>query len=134
MNTLQKHIRYFTLLMLAGAVLVAIGVWRGGDTILPAMGGTLVLISLIKILQYTRLRHDPEKVKQYDLMQNEERINYLASKSKSIMFFVTVAVEYGGMLVAFVIGKETVGTALACVAALQVFGYCLVYWYLSRKY
>lgn len=134
MKIIKKKIIYSILLTCAGIILLSAGYLRDQDSIMVGMGTGLVVVSVLKIIQFIRLMKNEEKMKRYTLLQNEERMILISIKSGNMMFFVTLIIEYLVLLVLIIIRKEMIATILCEVMALQTFGYLISYYLYNKKF
>lgn len=134
MKMIKKKITYMVILFAAGAIMIGTALFKGGDSMLMGMGVGLAIVSLLKAVQFIRLTRNSEKMKQYEIMQNEERLILIVTRSGYATFLITVAIEYIVMLVLLLTGQEAVASIVAEVAGLQVFCYLIMYFLYNKKY
>ncbi|MDO5575110.1 MAG: hypothetical protein Q4G60_14150 [bacterium] len=134
MKLIKKKMIYCISLMLAGIILICAAYIKGDDSILMGMGVGMAAIALLKTIQFFRLSRDPEKLKKYELMQNEERLILIVTRSGYLTFLITVAAEYIAMLVLVITGQEQIASIVCGIAGLQVLCYLLMYFFYNKKY
>jgi len=134
MKLIKKKIIYSTFLIGAGIIMLVAGYLMGPDSIMVGMGSGLVVISVLKIIQFIRLSKNEEKMKRYTLLQNEERMILISIKSGNMMFFVTLIIEYIALLVLVILKQEMIATIICELMALQTFGYLISYYLYNKKF
>lgn len=134
MKLIKKKIIYCVTLMIAGIILVFASRLRGNDSMMMGMGVGLAAVSLLKAVQFFRLSRRPEKMKEYELMQNEERLIFIVTRSGYATFLITTIVEYLIIVAMMIVGQETVAFILCCAVALQVLCYLVMYFIYNKKY
>lgn len=134
MDRIKKKMIGFVCLLVIGVVFLAVGIIRSDDSILVAIGVAYIVCAAIRFVQYYRLTKNEEKRNEYEMLQTEERTVFLAEKARSVTFVLSVGAEFIGGVIAFLIGKESIGINFFYVAGIQSFVYLLCYSYYSKKY
>ena len=134
MKIIKRKVTYFIITAIAGVLLLVIGCLRGDNSMINSCGIALFAVSILKIVQLLRLTKNEERLQKYELMQNEERLILIATKSGHTMFSVSIMVEYLAILGLLIAEKESAALILCCVVALQTFGYLITYYLFSKKY
>ena len=86
---------------------------------------------MIRNLKY---RKDPEYREKVDVELNDERSKYLRMKSWAWTGYIVVLVQAVGVIVAMILGKETVQMVLAYSVCLILLVYLITYLVLNKKY
>ena len=98
-------------------------------------GGGLTAVGLVRLLRVYRLSRDPEKAADYDATLKDERTIYVASKARSMTFFICVYAQLAaGLLALLVFGQPVIGQTLCLVTCAQSLTFTAVYWYYNKKY
>ena len=113
-------------------VLSVVGVFK--DSLYAGMGGALAAIGALQVIRNLRYRSDPAYQEKIDTEYNDERNQFLSMKSKSWAFIIAVVVEGIGVIVAMVLGHQTVQLVLAYSVCLIVAAYWISYMILAKKY
>lgn len=131
MKRLKQRALYFALLLALGAVMLACALFseNGGEMLLP-MGGAMVLVCAIRLVQLWRLSRDPEAGRKMDLACTEERAVFISQKAATATLCAVVALQYAAMLAAAFLHKNEAATLLGFL----VCGQLLVYAGFSRFY
>lgn len=119
----------------AGLVLVALsiaGVLQ--DSVYAGMGGALTAVGALQVIRNLKYRRDPEYREKVDVELNDERSKYLRMKSWAWTGYIVVLVQAVGVIVAMILGKETVQMVLAYSVCLILLVYWITYLVLNKKY
>lgn len=121
--------------VVAGVALVALSVTKVlNDSLYAGMGGALAAVGALQVMRNLRYRSDPVYREKIDTEVNDERNQFLSMKSKSWAFVIAVMVECVGVIVAMLLGHQTVQLVLAYSVCLIVGAYWISYMILARKY
>ena len=109
-----------------GLVLTVLSVTEVLDSsIYSGMGGGLMAV---------KYRKDADYREKIDTEANDERNRFLRMKSWSWAGYIAILVECVGVIVAIILGKETVRLILSFSVCLILVAYWVSYLVLSRKY
>ena len=118
-----------------GLVLLSLSIAGVLDSSLYAgMGAALAVVGALQIARNLRYRRDAAYREKIDTEFRDERNQYLRMKSWSWAGYIVVLVEGIGVVVAMVLGQETVQHVLSYSVCLILVVYWLMYLVLSRKY
>ena len=118
-----------------GAVLMVLSVMGKLDSSMySGMGGVLIAIGALQTIRNLRYRRDAEYRKKIDTEVSDERNRFLSMKSWSWAGYIAILVECVGVIVAIILGKETVRLILSFSVCLILVAYWVSYLVLSRKY
>lgn len=121
--------------VILGAALLGLSVAELLDSSLYAgMGGGLIAVGALQIARNVKYRKNPEYREKIDVELVDERSRFLRMKSWSWAGYLVVLVECVGVVVAMVLGKETVQAVLGFSVCLILVCYWVAYLVLSRKY
>lgn len=115
------------------AALVPMGDYKLG--VFSGFGTVLILMGVIRFVQYYRIVKNPEKEREYETMQTEERTAFLSSRAKAWTFYIFIFVELAIALAAlFIFDSKVIGQCFSYLAAAQGFTYFIIYKILNKKY
>lgn len=118
-----------------GLVLIVLSVTEVLDSSLYAgMGGALTAIGVLQCVRNIRYRKDPDYREKIDIELKDERNSWLRMKSWAWAGYIVVLVEGIGVIVAMVLGKETIQLVLSYSVCLILCAYWIAYLILRRKY
>ncbi len=119
----------------AGIVLIVLSVAKVLDSSLYAgMGGGLTAVGVLQSIRNIRYRKDAEYREKIDIEYSDERSRFLRMKSWSWAGYIVVLVEAVGVVVASILGEETVRMVLSYSVCLILVAYWVSYLILGKKY
>ena len=121
--------------MVLGLVLVVLSIMEVLDSsVYAGMGGALAAVGALQVIRNLRYRGNEEYREKVDTEVNDERNRFLRMKSWSWAGYIVVLVEAIGVIVAMIMGKETIQMILCYSVCLILCAYWISYRVLSRKY
>ena len=118
-----------------GLVLTVLSVTEVLDSsIYSGMGGGLMAVGVLQAIRNVKYRKDADYREKIDVEANDERNRFLRMKSWSWAGYIAILVECVGVIVAIILGKETVRLILSFSVCLILVAYWVSYLVLSRKY
>lgn len=98
------------------------------------LGSALLVIGLIKVIQLYKVIKDKEKLAQYEMIQNEERLKFIANKSSSITWYITLFVQYIAMIVLTIMKQYNYASLISYITSIQVLIYLCAYYIFNKRY
>ena len=98
------------------------------------MGVAFIIVGALQIARHIRYRRDPAYREKIDTAFSDERNRFLRMKSWSWAGYIAILVESVGVIVAIILGEETVRLILSFSVCLILVAYWVSYLVLSRKY
>ena len=121
--------------VLLGATLLGLSIAEILDSsVYSGMGGALMAVGILQIVRIVRYRKDEKYRETIDTEIKDERNSFLRMKSWAWTGYIVVMLEAIGVVIAMVLGQETIQLILAYSVCLLIFVYWIVYIILSRKY
>lgn len=118
-----------------GLVLTVLSVTEVLDSsIYSGMGGGLMAVGVLQAIRNVKYRNDADYREKIDVEANDERNRFLRMKSWSWASYIAILVESVGVIVAIILGEETVRLILSLSVCLILVAYWVSYLILSRKY
>ena len=118
-----------------GLVLTVLSVTEVLDSsIYSGMGGGLMAVGVLQSIRNVKYRKDADYREKIDTEANDERNRFLRMKSWSWAGYIAILVESVGVIVAIILGEETVRLILSLSVCLILVAYWVSYLVLSRKY
>ena len=118
-----------------GLVLTVLSVTEVLDSsIYSGMGGGLMAVGVLQSIRNVKYRKDTDYRDKIDTEANDERNRFLRMKSWSWAGYIAILVESVGVIVAIILGEETVRLILSLSVCLILVAYWVSYLVLSRKY
>ena len=104
------------------------------SSIYSGMGGGLMAVGVLQSIRNVKYRKDADYREKIDVEANDERNRFLRMKSWSWAGYIAILVEAAGVIVAIILGEETVRLILSLSVCLILVAYWVSYLVLSRKY
>ena len=118
-----------------GLVLTVLSVTEVLDSsIYSGMGGGLMAVGVLQAIRNVKYRKDVDYREKIDVEANDERNRFLRMKSWSWASYIAILVESVGVIVAIILGEETVRLILSLSVCLILVASWVSYLILSRKY
>lgn len=118
-----------------GLVLTVLSITEVLDSsIYSGMGGGLMAVGVLQSIRNVKYRKDADYREKIDVEANDERNRFLRMKSWSWAGYIAILVEAAGVIVAIILGEETVRLILSFSVCLILVAYWVSYLVLSRKY
>ena len=118
-----------------GLVLTVLSVTEVLDSsIYSGMGGGLMAVGVLQSIRNVKYRKDADYRERIDVEANDERNRFLRMKSWSWAGYIAILVEAVGVIVAIILGEETIRLILSFSVCLILVAYWVSYLVLSRKY
>lgn len=130
----NKRMIWYWIVLAAGILIFICGVMNLIDPSVSGVGGGLVGVAAIRLIQGTRYRKNEEFARHVDTAYNDERNMFIASKAKAWAFYITI-IGLAVITIIMFIAKRTLyaqiaGGTLAVMTAI----YWITYMILLRKY
>ena len=121
--------------IILGAVLLVLSVAEVIESPLySGMGGALMTVGILQLIRTVKYRKDPEYREKVDIELTDERSKYLRMKSWAWTGYIIVMVEGIGVIIAMILGYETIQLVLAYSLCLILLVYWITYLVLNKKY
>ena len=124
----------YILMTLLGASVLVINAWMDLTVAVCAIGAGLFAYGVNRLIGEWRVKHDPEYARQLEIANQDERLAYIADKSRSMTLIITVISLAVLGIVLQSIGMKSYGLlCLYIMCGISVL-YFIIYKVLSRKY
>jgi len=137
MKTMKQRKIYMGIMFAIGFIMVVLQNYVYKDvsnSIVGTLGTAFVVMSLLRLYQYRKIEGDPKRKEQYEIMCDEERVVFVANKARSMMFAISVFVEFAVCIVAAIIGEMQISVIFGFVTGVQTLGYLICYGVFNSKY
>ncbi len=120
-------------LVLGAGIIAASVLVRAQQPFFSSYGLALAVIGIVRIRQYIRIVKDEESLRAQEIRESDERNLYLATKAKSIAYYLFVVMSGVAVIVLQILGLGEYAMILSLgVCALLVL-YVVVYWVLRKR-
>ena len=134
MNSIKRQIIWFSVTGATGLIFLITSIFIDNEGFIGSIGVGLFIVSGMRILQYRKIMKNPELKKAYEIKQSEERTVYIANKSRSLMFALSIYVEFIAVLIAGILKQNDISTVISIVICIQLVIYLIVFYYYNKKY
>lgn len=130
----NRRIISYLLLLALGAVLIFWGAMETIDEFWSGMGGGLMGVSALRLIQMYRLRKNPAYQEQMDIEVNDERNRFLRAKAWSWAGYLFILISAVATIVLRVMGQVLLSMAASWAVCLMLVLYWGAYMVLKKKY
>lgn len=121
------------IVFILGVLFIGIGFLKNIDTFVP-IGVAMVACTVFQLIRQWKYLFDPDKMKELENTYNDERVVFIAQKSYSFAFWMSVYAEFAGMLVTMYLGMENIAFIISVIVCFQVLVYAVANIFYSKKY
>ena len=129
----KKNI-YPIVLLIAGLVLTGLGLAEIVDEFWSGMGSALLVIGIIRLLRYYRLKKNDAYREKMETAVTDERNQFIRMKAWSWAGYLFVIIGGISVIVLKLIGQELLSLAASCAVCLMMVLYWGAYFVLKKKY
>ena len=104
------------------------------NSVYSGMGGALIAVGVIQIIKNLKYRNNADYREKVDTAAQDERNTFIRMKSWSWTGYIVVLVQGVGVIIAMVLGKESIQIMLSYSVCLILIVYWIAYMVISRKY
>lgn len=120
--------------ILAGIVLLALGVFEVVDSFWSGMGSALCVVGIIRIVRNYRLNKDEKYKEKVEIELSDERNHYLRNKAWAWAGYLYVLISAVAVIVFKVIGQDMLSIYSSFTTCLVLMLFWFSYLYLKKKY
>ena len=120
--------------ILAGIVLLALGVFEVVDSFWSGMGSALCVVGIIRIVRNYRLNKDEKYKEKVEIELSDERNHYLRNKAWAWAGYLYVLISAIAAIVFKVIGQDMLSIYSSFTTCLVIVLFWFSYFYLKKKY
>ena len=129
-----KHTVLNSLYILAGVLLLGLGIFEKLDSFWSGMGSTLIVIGIIRLIRYYRLNKDEEYRENVEIELTDERNRFIRNKAWAWSGYLFVLTSSIFTIVFKVIGQDLLSVYSGFSTCLVITIFWFSYLYLKRKY
>ena len=117
-----------------GAVLLVLGMMEIVDEFWSGMGGALVVVGVLRMVQFFRYRNNEEYREKAEIAANDERNHYIRNKAWAWSGYLFMLIAAVATIAFRVAGQDTLSFAASMAICLLLVLYWVSFLVLSRKY
>ena len=125
------------IIKLAFLGLIAAGMTAVGfiyENMLLSTGISLAIIAVVMAVRFAFIARNPKKMAALETSSRDERTIFVAQKSYSFAFWISIVAEYVAVCVLYGLKMEPTAMILNYVICFQALAYVVSYLYFNRKY
>ena len=103
-------------------------------SVYSAMGGAFIAVGVIQVIRQVKYRTNSEYKEKIDTEVNDERNRFIRMKSWSWAGYITIFVEFVGIIIAMIAKEYMIQTVLSYSVCLIIIVYLISYVILNKKY
>ena len=119
--------------IILGIFIIGIGIIKDIATFLT-MGTAMIICALLQLVKQRGTLSDTDKMKELENVYKDERVIFIAQKSYSFAFWLSVYAEFIGILVSMYLGMENIYYALSLVVCFQMLAYVTANIFYGKRY
>ena len=117
-----------------GAVLLVLGMMEMVDEFWSGMGGALVVMGVLRMVQFFRYRNNEESREKAEIAAKDERNHYIRNKAWAWSGYLFVLIAAVASIAFKIAGQDTLSFAASMALCLLLVLYWVSFLVLSRKY
>ena len=129
----KKNI-YPIILLAAGLALIGLGIAEIVDEFWSGMGSALLVIGVIRLLRYYRLKKNDTYREKMETAQTDERNQFIRMKAWSWAGYLFIMVSALGTILFRILGQEQLSQFSSYAVCLMLVLYWVSYFVLKKKY
>jgi uncharacterized membrane protein len=134
MKKIKQQALYFSVLWVMGAVMLLCAAFTDSSQMMVGMGVALVVVCTINLIKLWKTSKNPEALRQMEILQDEERLMFIASKAAKTTLSLVIGLQYTALLAAVFLRRDEIASALGFLVCGQLLIYVFFSRYYSRKY
>lgn len=133
MSTKKKIYLRWAILVIFAVLMIFTGFYCKKDLFF-SMGVAMLFVIAVRIVRDGRIIKDEEKLRQLEIDQKDERNIYLAQKSYSWAFWISIWVEYAALLVCIFMDLTVYFKIFAYIVCIQLIIYVILRTVFNKRY
>ena len=132
MSYITKMFIKLAFLGLIAAGMITVGLIY--ENMLLSTGISLAIIAAALTVRFILIARNPKKLEALEISSRDERTIFVAQKSYSFAFWLSLVAEYAAVCALYVLKMEPTAMILNYVICFQAAAYVVSYLYFNRKY
>lgn len=130
----ERRIVAYILYLVLGAALLVLGTLEIVDSFWSGMGGALIAMGVLRLVQFLRYRTDASYREKWDVEVQDERNHFVRNKAWAWAGYLFVMIAGVCAIVCRVVGQELLSMAACFAVGILTLLYWLCYLVLKKKY
>ncbi len=107
---------------------------KGVNDTLSAVGIALIAAGAVQLGRNIRLLKNPERLRECEIAEKDERNVMLMEKARSLSFAVYITLASAAVIILYAINKDTAGQIIAYTVCGFCLIYCICYMIVKKRY
>ena len=129
----KKNIYPITLLI-AGLVLIGLGIAEIVDEFWSGMGSALTVVGALRLLRYHRLNKNEAYREKMEIAETDERNHFIRAKAWSWTGYLFIIISGLGVIIFKILGNDLLSQFSSYAVCLMLVLYWISYFVLKKKY
>ncbi|MDO4187370.1 MAG: hypothetical protein Q4D29_00130 [Lachnospiraceae bacterium] len=129
-----KKMIIYVVILIIGVGLVAAGTLGYLNSYVSGFGGGLAGVAVVRLVLGMKYRSNEEYAKQVDIVNNDERVIFIAGKAKSWAYYITVLTGALAGSILHAMGHHDYGMICFLFVCVLTVTYWIVYMICDKKY
>lgn len=130
----ERRIVAYILYLVLGVALLVLGTLEIVDSFWSGMGGALIAMGVLRLVQFLRYRTDASYREKWDVEVQDERNHFVRNKAWAWAGYLFVMIAGVCAIVCRVVGQELLSMAACFAVGILTLLYWLCYLVLKKKY
>ncbi len=130
----DKRMIAYIIYAVLGITLIVLGVFEVVDAFWSGMGGGLIAVAVMRMIQYARLRKNDEYRKQKQIETTDERNRFIRNKAWACAGYLFVLIAAISTIVLKLLGQEMLSIAAGFAVCILTLLYWVCFTILRKKY
>ena len=130
----NRRIVAYSMFIALGIVLIGLGFTEISDPFWSGMGGALIAVGVIRIVQFFRYRKDEAYREKVAVEMTDERNRFIRSKAWAWSGYAFVLIAAVATVALKIAGQDLLSMAASFAVCLIVVMYCIFFMILNKKY
>jgi len=130
----NRKIIAYSMFIALGVVLIGLGFTEISDPFWSGMGGALIAVGVIRIVQFFRYRKDEAYREKVAVEMTDERNRFIRNKAWAWSGYAFVLIAAVATVALKIAGQDLLSMAASFAVCLIVVMYCIFFMILNKKY
>lgn len=130
----DRRMMAYIIYIIFGAVLMVLGVLEVVDSFWSGMGGALIAMGVVRVVQFLRYKKDESYRKKWDVEVQDERNHFIRNKAWAWAGYLFVLIAAICAIVFKLLGQDLLSIAAGFAVSILVLLYWICYLVLMKKY
>ena len=130
----SRKIVAYSMFIALGIVLIGLGFTEISDPFWSGMGGALIAVGVIRIVQFFRYRKDEAYREKMSIEATDERNRFIRNKAWAWSGYTSVLIAAVATVALKIAGQDLLSMAASFAVCLIVVLYCIFFMILNKKY